>query len=310
MLTTVARVLAEDKSSDTPPGTYAPAPPTANQTAAVLTAIQKVTARIRRMSFNFEPTFGTEYFTTSADNSNVGRGILTLKNAKLEQLHLLASTADPPVIFNNTQALTFAMIQDGAANVLPYPQNSTPIRQLRLNDATPAIYMTWYPSILPWYDNISVQGWWGYNRNFANAWVDSLDTVQDAAGLVAGTRLITVSSVTGLDARFNAPRFSPGNLIRINNELFLVMTTDGLANTLGVQPAQNGTTAATHAKNATISIWYPEQDVIDTVSTQAAYFYAKRGAYEEVSIQGITAIKYPPDMVGELLAMLQGYNFD
>lgn len=306
MLTTLARVLSEDKSSDSLPPAQ---PPTLAQQRAIMAAIAKVTRRINnRLSWSFEPVYGTEYITAWGDNVNTSYAMLRLYNTK-GQLLLLASPTDLPTITNNGGAVSFGMDATSSPTVLPMPQGAVPIRTIRFNDGNGAIYNNWWwPCVPPRLDSIVITGWWGYASDFANQWVSSNDTIQDVGGINASVQTVTVSSVDGFDARFNTPRFSPGNLIRIDSELLLVMVTDDVANTLSVLRGQNGTTATSHAQNAAINIWYPQEDVMDTVSRQAAYFYARRGAYEEQYVQNVATAVYPKDMVSELLATLQAYN--
>lgn len=302
MYTTRTRVLYEDKGAEAGAST-----PGAVSLTALFTAIQKVTSRLKTIAWDFEPRYGTEYFTASPMTTNLAWGELVLENPKGQQL-LLASPTDVPVVTLNGQTITFDTTVASSPVCLPYPQNYTPIKALRLNDANCSIWRTWYPTRLPWIDNISIVGFWGYRHDYANAFIDSLDSVQDASGINASVTTITVTNVSGADALFWSPRFDAGNLIRIENELILIRNTDTVANTLSVRRGVNGTTAASHAKNADITIWYPEDDVLETVSRQAAYFYARRGSYEAIAVSGVTTVTYPPDMVDELYAMLQGYQ--
>jgi len=302
MYTTLTRVLYEDKGAEA-----GAAVPGAVSLTALFTAIQKVTARIKAIAWDFEPHYGTEYFTAGGDNVNISWGELVLTNPKGQQL-LLASATDVPVIMLNGQAITFGLTSASSPVCLPYPQNYTPIKALRLNDANYSIWRTWYPTCLPWIDNITVTGFWGYRKDYSNAFIDSLDSVQDALGINATVTTITVTNVSGADALFWSPRFDAGNLIRIDNELILILATNTTANTLSVRRGVNGTTKAAHALNTDITIWYPETDLMDTVSRQAAYFYSRRGSYEAIAVQGVATAVYPPDMVDELWAMLQGYQ--
>lgn len=302
MYTTVTRVLYEDKGNEA--GATAPS---ATSLIALFTAIQKVTNRLKTITWNFEPSYRTEYFTAAPDIVNLNWGELVLSNPRGQQL-LLASPTDMPVVTLNGQAISFDVTTASSPVCVPYPQNHTPIKSIRLNDVNGSIWRTWYPTCVPFIDNISIAGFWGYRHDYANAYIDSLDTIQDAAGISATVTTITVTSVSGVDALFWSPRFDAGNLIRIENELILVLSTNTVSNTLSVRRGVNGTTPAIHAKNTSITVWYPEQDLMDTVSRQAAYFYARRGSYEAIAVQGVATAIYPPDMVDELYAMLQGYQ--
>lgn len=302
MLTTVQRVLSESKAADTSPATIS-----TTQINNILAAITKVTKRLKAMAWDFEPFYATEFLTASMQNTSVGDGKLTLFHPKKGQLNLLYSATDVPVVTVNGQTLSFGLVPGNVPQVLPCPINWTPTNQLRLNDANNSIYQSWYPTNLPWYDNISIAGWWGYRRGYfqGEGLVNSLDSVQDNP-LSATATTMTILSSAGADAIFYAPRFSPGNLLRIDNELLLVLATT--TTTLSVRRGVNGTTAAQHNQGAAIYIWYPEEDVMHVVSRQAAYFYARRGSFEETAIQGITTAVYPKDLVNELWATLQGFE--
>lgn len=304
MYTTVTRVLYEDKGSET-----GAAPATAVDQRKLLTAINKVTTRLQHIAWDFEPHYGTEYFTAQPEIVNVGWGALNLVNAK-GQRFLLASLVDVPIVTVSGQALAFGLNAASAPQVLPVTQNTTPIKNIRFNDGNGAIcQQSWYPTCLPLLDSISIQGWWGFRHDYASAYVDSLDSVQDNPLSVSATTM-TVLNVNGQDAQFWSPRFDAGNLIRIENELILILATNSSTNTLSVRRGVNGTTAAGHNQGTDITIWYPEEDVQDTVARQAAYFYARRGSYEAVSISAIATAVYPPDMVDELYAMLEGYQHE
>lgn len=291
MLTTLARVKAELKASGTV---------TADD--AVLTGyINRVTQRVRELSWNFEPVYDTEYFSATPQRVAVWDGTLELKNRKGQRL-LLAGGSDTPTVTSDAQSLVWN------TDVLPDPRGLTPIRALRLNDASNALNQTWYPTGRTFIETVVIAGFWGYRENYAtDGWPDSLQTVQDNP-LSASATTVTVTNVGAADSLFRTPVFSAGNLIRIESELLQVYATSTVANTLSVRRGANGTTAAQHAKNTAISIWEPEPDIVDECTRQVCLWYARRGSFEQVTVAGVATAVYPRDLQAGLYAALQGYE--
>jgi hypothetical protein len=291
MYTTLARVRAELKMDAT----------VTTDDPLILGYIQTVTSRIRHAFNEFEPQYGVEYFTAQAQHVSLALGGLNLVNHKGQRL-LLASSTDVPSIVSDGVTLVYN------SDVYADPRDTTPIRRLRLNETSTAWSNTWYPAGQQLLDSIVITGWWGYRRNYASeGWLPSGDSVQDAAGITASATTISVTSVGGQDYYFQTPRFSPGNLIRIEDEMCLVWAVNTTTNTLSVRRGVNGSTAAAHAMGAAISLWYPEDDVVRVATRQAAYLYARRGAFEQIVTDGVATAIYPRDLVAELYATIQGF---
>lgn len=293
MLTTLAKVLAELKAQNT----------TTNDYQLILGYINTVTARVRNISWDFEPFYDTEYFTAAATDTDIFTGRLSLINRKGQRL-LLASSTDVPSIVSNGVTINYG------TQVVGDPQNYTPIRTLRLTmPFSSNVPYQWYPCGPNWIDTILITGFWGYRRQYGNeGFITSTDSVQNLGGIAAGTTSINVTSVSGADYYFQTPRFSPGQLIRIDNELFLIYATNTNTNTLSVQGAQRGTTAAAHAQNATILTWYPEPSLVQEVTRQAALMYTRRGAFEKVTVNDVATVVYPADLEAQLWGALQEFN--
>jgi hypothetical protein len=58
----------------------------------------------------------------------------------------------------------------------------------------------------------------GWHSDYDNAWISSGDSVQDAGGINASVTSITVTDADGVGGWGFSPRFSPGNLIKIESE--------------------------------------------------------------------------------------------
>lgn len=280
---------------------------TTGQNSQLLGYIADVTRRIKRMTFDFEPSYGTKYITAMPQDVNMGLGLLSLKDIYGAQALLLTSSTDVPTVTNSGQTLTYGV------DVLPVPQGQTPVRSVRLSDVNLALWNNiWYPRVPPlgqFIDSIVFTGWWGYRTNYGTeGFLDSGDAIQDVGGINASVTTITVSNANGADYYFQTPRFSPGNLIRIENELCAIWSIDATAKILSVRRGQNGTTAAAHAQNTAISVWYPEDDIVRAATRWAALLYARRGAFEKMTVTGVGVVSYPDDCPGEVYATLQGYN--
>lgn len=119
---------------------------------------------------------------------------------------------------------------------------------------------------------VRITGWWGWRPDYAGAWEDAADAVQDASLSAVATQ-VTVTNSAGADALGLTPRFSAGNLIRIDDEVCEVTGTTSTK--LTVTRGQNGTTAATHAQGAAITRWRPFEPVEQASLTQAARFFKR-----------------------------------
>src|SRR4051794_2955012 len=72
---------------------------------------------------------------------------------------------------------------------------------------------------------ISVSGVWGWHDDYASAWKTSGDVIQ-GGGITANATTFTVASVSGADSWGMSPRFSAGQLIKVDAEYMHVVATD------------------------------------------------------------------------------------
>lgn len=150
---------------------------------------------------------------------------------------------------------------------------------------------------------ISVSGIWGTHDSWAEAWRDSLDTVQDAA-LDADAITLTVSDADGSNSAGLTPRFQVGQLIRIDAEYLHITAVDPDANTLSVIRGVRGTTAASHAQGTAINVYVPPHDVQALCLRWATWLYQQ----VEAGIGGGADWLYPadlPDDIQRLMAPLR-----
>lgn len=123
---------------------------------------------------------------------------------------------------------------------------------------------------------VQVAGLWGTHDDWAHAFRDSGDSVQDA--LNATTTSFYVSSAEGADTLRIMPRFQAGQLLRIGDELLWLLALDAGTNTLYVQRGAQGTSASEHAPGTPIFIYQPARDVQQLCLRWAAWLYREPDA--------------------------------
>jgi hypothetical protein len=158
------------------------------------------------------------------------------------------------------------------ADCILYPEEEDPKRLIQLSDGE------WEFTNL--HSRIIVTGVWGFTRNYARAWGNSLDTLA-AAVISATATAITVNNADGLDDRAET-RFQVGDYLLIGTEQMQVRDIDTDTNVLTVLRGVNGTTAATHLISAAISVWRQNEDVRWATSQIAVWMYKNKDTQNEV----------------------------
>lgn len=153
----------------------------------------------------------------------------------------------------------------------------------------------------------TIVGIWGLHRDYTNAW-QAVDTLAAAITTTSATTF-TVADADGADSYGMTPRFSPGNLIKIDSEFMEVTAVNTSTNVITVRRGVNGTTAATHLIATPVSTFQVEEPIRHAVARQAGLLYARRGAYSSVEITGMTEIRYPVDLLAELRGALAGFAY-
>lgn len=196
------------------------------------------------------------------------------------------------------------------ATIAAYPTR-TPYKALRISDCC----YTWYNVACPDCEDVppyvaEIVGTWGYRTRYDTAWWHA-DDITNAGGINAAATTMTVADADGIDKYGLIPRFSPGQLIAVTTagatEFMRVTAVNATTNTITMNRAENGTTAAAHNLGDDISIFYPEDDIRRGAARQAALLYARQGAFQVETIEGIGVITYPQDLLTELRNTLRGY---
>lgn len=197
---------------------------------------------------------------------------------------------------------------DVTSTVEAYPLNQTPIRAIRFRQAA----HNWY-EFCDAYDPIYVYitGTWGIRVDYANAWV-SYDTVQTNPVTPADTTFL-VADVDGDDPYGIPPRFSPGQLLRIGSgtEILRVSATNATTNIVTVQRAQNGSAlpAGNYAVGSAVKVFEAEEQIRRVTARQAALMYARLGAFQVETLDGVGVVTYPEDLLVELKNVLTEYQY-
>jgi hypothetical protein len=150
--------------------------------------------------------------------------------------------------------------------------NQTPYRQIRLTgDGTTTAFA---------FDGTGdaanqVTGFWGYHDDWANAWQDSTDTVQDAP-LSDSATTVTVNDVAGDDINGIPNRFKRQQLLKIEDEILWLVDTNQTDNILTVRRGMNGTVAASHVQGTAVYVFKPMDDVVEAMQVLATHLYRRK----------------------------------
>lgn len=152
-------------------------------------------------------------------------------------------------------------------------------------------------------EEITLLGTWGYRKEYANAWFLSGDSVQNVTQISATDVSLTVTSAAGVDAYGRSPRFSAGQLLRIETEYLIV--TSVAANVLTVIRGARGSTAAIHLAATVIYIFEVEPVIQRAVNVWAGLIYARRGDFQQAQLDVDGKIlSFPKDAPTEVDAIL------
>lgn len=190
------------------------------------------------------------------------------------------------------------------STVEAWPTLESPYRYLRLMSFATYWYQYLPPDGTPMF--VTVNGTWGFHRDYANAWI-----TDDVASAIASTTVttFTVADVDGADSYGRIPRISAGNLIKIDSELMEVTATNTGTNTVTVRRGVHGSTAATHSVSAPVYVWQVEETIRQEVARQVGYVYARRAAFDNYSVMELGVQQFPPTMVASLVGAVEGFAY-
>lgn len=185
-----------------------------------------------------------------------------------------------------------ALIIDDTAQTLTdfelYPANTYPKSRVDANRGASA-YFDW--STTP-QKIIAITGTWGYHERWDDAWVDTLDTVQNATQISAAGLSLTFTDIDGDDENGD-DRCIAQSLLKIGDEFLYVTATNTTSQVATVVRGVNGSTAAAHLNGVAIYRYAPMDEVVDAVRHLAAWMYAKRdtpGSDDKLIVPGAGVI--------------------
>lgn len=189
---------------------------------------------------------------------------------------------DRELDFGGDWLLSCTTLTNGAAGTIAstdynlVPRNSAAHYALRLTETSGNI---WQPDTSGNYENaIAVLGVWGYVAPDCNQW---LDTSAVLTAAISSTSATTFTCTTGL--------IKAGYLLKIDSEYFYaVSVSTGATDTVTVERAVNGSTAATHAISTAIYRWTPGEAIEQITRTVAAAMYKQKSnpVGETINIDG------------------------
>lgn len=155
---------------------------------------------------------------------------------------------------------------------------------------------------------VEVTAWWGWRSRYAEeGWRPTGDVVRNAGGLSAADKTMRVDDADGMDEVGLTPRFSPGQLLRIDDELLRVLAVNTTTNDVTVLRGVRGTTAAAHAENSEIATWDVEEDIGVAVQRWVALSYQRRAVFETRTVTDVGTVSTPADIPREAYATAQQY---
>lgn len=265
--------------------------------AAVLESLYHIAGRIdKHTERTFAPYWQTHFLDSRGDHVDEFDQILEL---------------DEPLLSITSITLNGVALVVGT-DVVAVPRSDTPITGLRLLSGR------WYRGGA-WKDAVEVTGPWGCRRGYDAAFIASGDSVQSDPLAVGATALV-VGNISGYDAYFRTPRFSPGQVLAVTTgsalelmevQAAVITPASGptpAVHTLTVRRSIRGTTAVEHAKDTIIRIWEPEPAIQRASLRWVGLLYKRRGQFEEVTFDGVTATRYPGDMPEEVENILDDYS--
>lgn len=216
--------------------------------------------------------------------------------------------------------LAITQVTDGNGTVLVYgtdfmedPPNIYPVTALKLLQVIWPVLgtcATWYNTcgLVNQKSLAQVTGIWGYHQDYPNAYADTFDTVQDHPLLAISTNM-HVTDADGVDSYGRTPRFSPGQLLKVEDELLALRTVDTTTNILGVLRGANGTTAVDHPQNTAIDVYEVDFAIAQAVNRWAGYPYKRRGQYESSQFDASSgvSINFPQATPGDVLSILNEF---
>jgi hypothetical protein len=261
----------------------------------IRTASRRVDGIMRNRVPLFAPVTETRRITVSGHDISSANGTLSLGTNFLLDATTVTS-AGGSVLTASTEW-----------DYYPTP-GQTPYSTLRRISCCGGWY-DWCRSTCDPYYYVTIAGVWGYNTDYANAYL-AIDALNAAVASTTATE-ITLTNADGTDTYYSIPRLSVGSIIRVDTELMDIIRINYNTNKATVRRGILGTTAATHDNAAVVYVWQVEEPIRRGVARQAAFMNARRGRFDVVTGDGMGGTnRYPQDLLPELMGILDEYQYD
>lgn len=269
-------------------------------------ALPEVTARIDTYcQQSFMPYIKTEYIDANRNTIDWYRNQLMLESPLLSADSVsvtdVALTQWDGVLYSEKFNKDYCL----------YPIGETPAYALQGLQVTPAWYPGYYGAAPVSAGLIAgavkVTGTWGYNTDYAHAWMSTGDAL--VAGINDSATTFTVTDADGALPNGSTPRFSPCQLIRIGSEFMAVTAVNTTTNVITVQRGVRGSTAAAHLISAPIELYVPDPNIVRACIRWASYLYQRRTVFEDarVNAQNTYVEVMPQDVPLEVRGILRQY---
>lgn len=113
----------------------------------------------------------------------------------------------------------------------------------------------------------------GYHEDYENAWVDTAGIT--LASAASNASLVYLSASDGVNSWYIAPRYSVGNLLRLEDEYMWVVGFQSASEAI-VKRAALGTTAASHASGLSLDVWEVEDDIEFATTRLTGFVYTQK----------------------------------
>lgn len=124
---------------------------------------------------------------------------------------------------------------------------------------------------------ISLKGLFGYNRNYPNCFVDTLEVIPEG-GLSSSSNLLLLSNVSGIAEDLISPRIQVGQMLKIEDEFVSVLSisSDDYGDLLTLKRAYNNTTAVAHDAGKQIYVYRPDDDIVQIALRLVQWRYRQK----------------------------------
>ncbi len=162
----------------------------------------------------------------------------------------------------------------------------------------------------------TVEGIYGYHERFSDAW-QTVDTIQDAAGINASVTTVTVADADAFDELGLKPRFQAQQLVRFGtantSEIAYLTDVNYSADTLQVVRGVNGSTAAIAALSTAIQVFRPMYEIKHAMLVLASHAYRRKdsigsGERESKIVTPSGMLIIPQQIPQEVADMVRAYK--